>query len=213
LKIIKRKIAKGVKKEIKRMLSWMRNQKISSRQINDVVMEIFQTQVEDEKGKPKNIKTIFIGGLGRSGSDADGFGMRLAHLGFDARVLGEPTMPPVKKDDLVIVISGSGKSLIKSLETAKENGAKIIVITSREDSPAAELADIKFIIPGREEDEFSSLSYEERSMKGVPALPLGTAFEDLTMVVMDAIISVIAIIQKKKEEDLKTRHANIQKET
>ena len=50
-------------------------------------------------------------------------------------------------------------------------------------------------------------------MRGVPALPLGTAFEDLTMVVLDAIISVIAIIQKKKEEDLKARHANLQKET
>jgi 6-phospho-3-hexuloisomerase len=200
-------ISKGVKEEIKRMLDWMSKQELDDRQIEEVVKEILNTQ--DEKGK--NLKKIFINGLGRSGFVADGFAMRLSHLGFNARTLKEPTAPPVEKGDLFIVLSGSGASLISQIEIALKIGAKVIVITSLADSVGARLGDIKFIIPGREKEaEGSSLSYDERQMRGIPIFPLGTAFEDFAMIVLDAIISQLILIKKKSEKDLKEQHINIQ---
>jgi 6-phospho-3-hexuloisomerase len=196
-----------VEEEIKRMIDWMAKQELNDRQIEEVIEAILSTQ--DEKGK--NIKKIFVTGLGRSGFVADGFAMRLSHLGFNTRTLKEPTAPPVEKGDLFIVVSGSGASLISQIEIALKIGAKVIVITSLADSMGARLADIKFIIPGREKEaEAASLSYDERQMRGLPIFPLGTAFEDFAMIVLDAIISQLILIKKKSEKDLEKQHINIQ---
>lgn len=201
-----KEIAKEVKEEIKRMIAWMAEQELSDQQIKGVVAAILNTQDEEQN----NIKKIFVVGLGRSGFVADGFAMRLAHLGFNARTLKEPTVPPFEEGDLFIIISGSGASLKNQIEIALKIGAKIIVITSMTNSVNARLADIKFIIPGREkEEEGASLSYDERQMIGLPVFPLGTAFEDFAMIVLDAIISIIVMVRKKTEEDLKKKHSNV----
>jgi len=202
------KYATQVKEEIKRTIDWMGKQELSDQQIDEVVEAILTTQDE----KQQNIKKIFVTGLGRSGSDAKGFAMRLAHLGFNARCLDEATVPPVEKGDLFILISGSGASLTKQIMTALDINAKVIVITSLADSVGARLADIKFVIPGREKEEeekAASLSYEERQMRGLPAFPLGTGFENFAMIALDAIISHLMIIKKKTKEDLERTHSNI----
>ena len=199
-------IAKGVKEEIKRMINWMDEQELNDQQIEAVVKEILSTQ--DDKGN--NIKTIFVGGWGRSGLVAEAFAMRLAHLKLDARSITENTMPPFTKGDLFFVISGSGDSLKGQMEIAIKISAKLITITSLPGSIAARQADIKLIVPGRKEDEEGAdLNFFERQMKGIPAFPLGTAFELLAMVVLDAIIAQIAAIRKKSNEDLKKQHANV----
>jgi 6-phospho-3-hexuloisomerase len=128
---IKSEIAKGVRDEIKRMIDWMGKQELNNQQIEEVIKAILDTQGE----KGKNLKKIFVVGLGRSGFVADGFAMRLAHLSFDARTLGESTAPPLKEGDLFIVVSGSGASLIPQIQIALNIGAKVIVITSFTDSP------------------------------------------------------------------------------
>jgi len=199
-------ITKGVKEEIKRMIDWMEEQDLNDRQIEEVVAAILSTQDE----KQNNIKKIFVAGLGRSGFVADGFAMRLAHLGFNTRTIKEATVPPFEEGDLFIIVSGSGASLTKQIEIALKIGAKIIMITSIVDSVDARLADIKFIIPGREkEEEGASLSYEERQMIGLPVFPLGTAFEDFAMIILDAIISNIVVTKKKTRADLKGKHSNV----
>ena len=199
--------AKGVKEELKKMLDWMDVQKLTDRQIEDVFEAILNAQDE----KQKNIKRIFVAGLGRSGFVASGFAMRLVHLGFDARTLREDTVPALEKGDLFIIVSGSGKSLKSQIEIALDIGAEIVVITSMADSIDARLADIKLIVPGREKEtpEGTSMSYEERQMRGLPVFPLGTAFEDFTIMILDAIIGYLVKIKKKTEEDLKSKHANV----
>lgn len=200
-------IAQGVKDEIKRTISWMDGQELNDQQIEGVIEAILSAQ--DEKGN--NIKKIFVAGLGRSGFVAKGFAMRLAHVGFNVRVIDETTAPPFEKGDLFIIVSGSGASLTRQIVIAIGIGAKITVITSLSNSVAARLADIKFIIPGREAEgtEGASLSYDERQMKGLPAFPLGTAFESFATVTLDAIVAEIIKIKKKTEEDLKKKHSNM----
>lgn len=198
--------AKGVKEEVNRTAEWIPKQQLDDQQIEDLGKEILGAK--NEKGE--NIKTIFIGGWGRSGFVAEGFAMRLAHLKFDARYITEPTVPAMQKGDLFIIVSGSGESLTRAIETALKIGVKVIMITSLLSSIGTRSSDMRLVIPGREEgDEGSSLSFLERQMKGIPAFPLGTAFELLTAIVLDAIIAVLAIRVKKSNEDMKKEHASV----
>jgi 6-phospho-3-hexuloisomerase len=206
-KIDEKEIAKGVKEEIRRIIKWMaeKEPELNDQQIIDVAKAILATQDENQK----NIGTIFVFGLGRSGFVAKGFAMRLGHLGYDVRVLDEATVPPLKKEDLFIVVSGSGVSLKNQIETAIDIGAKIVIITSRPESVGARLADVKFIIPGREKEAEADLGYHERQMRGLPVFPLGTDFEIFAMVILDSIIAQLIMMKKKTEADLKKRHANL----
>jgi 6-phospho-3-hexuloisomerase len=192
-------IGKEVKDEIKRMIEWMIRQRLSDQQIEKLVKEIFDFH-----------KTIFVTGVGRSGFVANAFGMRLAQLGYDARILGEATAPPVEKGDLFIVVSGGGEHQIPQTRVAREIGAKIIGVTSQAESTLAKLSDVVLIIPGRTKEDAFSSSYEERRMRGLPVFPLGTSFEDFAMIVLDAIIVQLAIMKNKTEEDLEKRHAKPQ---
>ena len=74
---------------------------------------------------------VFVAGAGRSGFAARGFANRLSHLGFDVSFVGEPTTPPIKAGDLLVIGSGSGTtgSLVKMAETAKKQGAAIATVT------------------------------------------------------------------------------------
>ena len=69
----------------------------------------------------------------------------------------------INSDDCAIFISHTGRSkeTIKIAETAKKNGAKIIVITSQENSPLAKLADI-VLLSMAEETAFRSEALSSR---------------------------------------------------
>jgi len=188
------KIGEEVETEIDRTLQWLLSQELNKTQLGAFTKEILKFQ-----GR------IFVTGVGRSGNVAESFAMRLMQLGYDVRVLGEPTAPPVKKGNLLIVISGGGEHKIKEVELVRQIGAKIIVITSYPDSTLGKLSDMVVYIPGR--TEVLPESYEERRLKGLPVIPLGTTFELLTMIVLDSVIGVIAAFYKKTEEDLRRNHA------
>src|SRR5687767_11860125 len=53
-------------------------------------------------------RRIFLYGRGRSGFVARAFAVRLMHLGFQTYVVGETITAPVAKQDVVILVSGSG---------------------------------------------------------------------------------------------------------
>lgn len=59
-----------------------------------------------------NRNKILIVGAGRSALVGKAFAMRLMHLDFDVYVMGETITPPVRKDDVVIAVSGSGRTQV-----------------------------------------------------------------------------------------------------
>lgn len=158
-------------------------------------------------------KRIFVVGAGRSGLVAKAFAMRLMHLGFDVYVVGETIMPPMNPGDILIAVSGSGRTrtVVAVAEAAKATGAEIIALTSYPDSPLAKLADIVVRIPGR-----TKLAVEEdyliRQVRGIhePLAPLGTLFEVTTMVFLDGIVIELMHRLGISEEEMKERHANIE---
>lgn len=176
---------------------------------------------EDEKNKMveelvdayRRGARILVMGAGRSGLVGKAFAMRLLHMGFQVYVLGETIVPRIREGDLVVAISGSGRTrlIVTAAEAAKTVGAKVIAITTYPDSPLGKIADIIVRIPGRtkiakEEDYFT------RQILGIhePLAPLGTLFEDTTMVFLDGIVVELMKKLGKTEEDLKNEHANIE---
>ncbi len=156
---------------------------------------------------------ILVMGAGRTGLVGKAFAMRLLHLGYNVAVLGETIVPRIRKEDLVIALSGSGRTrlIVTAAEAAKSIGAHVIAITSYADSPLARLADTLVLVPGRtkvaaEEDYFL------RQIMGIhePLAPLGTLFEDTLMVFLDGVIVELMRKLGKTEEDLMQVHANIE---
>jgi len=156
---------------------------------------------------------ILVMGAGRSGLVGRAFATRLLHLGYNVYVLGDTIVPRIGEKDIVIAISGSGRTklIVTAAEAAKHVGATVIAVTSYPDSPLAEIADIVVEVPGRtkiarEEDYFA------RQILGIhePLAPLGTLFEDTAMVFLDAVVAELMERLGKTEEDLKAIHANIE---
>jgi 6-phospho-3-hexuloisomerase len=161
----------------------------------------------------KEGRRIFVVGAGRSGLVAKAFAMRLMHMGFDVYVVGETIMPPIRKGDLLLAVSGSGrtKTVVAVAEAAKSVGARVIALTTYPDSPLGKVADIVVRIPGR-----TKLAIEEdyliRQIRGYhePLAPLGTLFEVTTMIFLDGVVAELMSTLGITEEEMKERHTNVE---
>jgi len=158
---------------------------------------------------------IYVMGAGRSGLVAKAFAMRLMHIGFTAFVVGETITPAMRRNDLLVIFSGSGrtKTIADIAETAKEIGGRIALITSNRESRIGKLSDAMVIIENqRDEIRDETAEFEVRQMTGEHKsfAPLGTLFETATMVFADACISRLMEVSMVDEKALKNRHANIE---
>ncbi len=158
-------------------------------------------------------RKVLVMGAGRSGLIGRAFAMRLLHLGYNSFVLGDTIVPSIKKGDVVIAISGSGKTklIVTAAEAAKQVGATVIAITTFPDSPLGKLADLTVKVPGR--TKHSRLDdYFARQILGIhePLAPLGTLFEDTALVFLDGIIYALMERLRVSEDEMRSRHANIE---
>jgi len=158
-------------------------------------------------------KKVLVVGAGRSGLVGKAFAMRLMHLGFQVYVLGETINPNVGEGDMVIVISGSGKTTVPlaAAQMAKSLNAKVVAVTSQEGSPLAQTADLVVDIPGRE-DIASEDEYHIRQLKGQheSLAPMGTMFEDTTMIFLDSIIAELMNRLGLSVDSMRLHHATIE---
>jgi 6-phospho-3-hexuloisomerase/3-hexulose-6-phosphate synthase/6-phospho-3-hexuloisomerase len=160
----------------------------------DVAYDQQLTDFVDRAGR------IFLAGAGRSALVARFFAMRLMHGGYDVYVVGEIVTPSLKKGDLLIVISGSGETetMIAFAKRAKELGAEIVLISAKDDSTLGDLANT--IIPIGLPDLYGK----------VIGMPMGTVFELSTLIFLEAVISHIIHEKGIAEEEMRSRHANLE---
>ncbi len=160
-------------------------------------------------------RKIFTVGMGRSGFVARAFALRLMNLGFNVYFLGETITPAAEKGDLLIAISGTGstKMVLTASTAAKEIGATVVAITSFPQSPLGKMADLIVTIKGRtkagmpkEEDYLARQIIGERE----PLTPLGSIFENNSMVFLDSLIVELMHRMGRTEADLKRRHATLE---
>lgn len=188
-----------------------------SKFINNAIDYIKQDEVAAFVEKLESVyregKKVLVIGAGRSGLVGRAFAMRLMHMGYNVYVLGETIVPALNPGDVVIAISGSGRTklVVTAAEVAKSVGANVISLTTFPDSPLGKLSDLVVQVPGRtkisKEDD-----YNVRQLIGIyePLAPLGTLFEITVLVLLDSVVSELMSKLGKTEEDLKRMHANIE---
>lgn len=149
---------------------------------------------------------IFAAGSGRSGLAMRAFAMRLMHLGKDVHMLGDVTTPRARAGDLLLIGSGSGetKSLVAAAEKAKSCGMRVALNTIDKTSTLAKLADVIIVLPG------ASPKVQNDTEKTASLQPMGSSFEQLSLLVYDAVI--LALMQKlgKTDGDMFARHSNME---
>ncbi len=147
-----------------------------------------------------NAKRIFIAGAGRSKLVGNFFAMRLVHSGYDVSVVGEIVTPSIKAGDLLIIISCSGETeqLIAFTKSARKVGANIILISAKDNSTIGDMADAVFQIGSAEQ-------YGK-----VVGMPMGTVFELSTLLFLEATISHVIHEKGIPEEEMRSRHANLE---
>ncbi len=163
--------------------------------IDKSLSSVDQKLIDEAVELISSAKQIFVYGSGRSGLVGKFFAMRLVQLGLVAYFIGETITPVVNSGDVVILISNTGRTqstlLVESI--VKRINARVIAVTSSEDSPLANNADLKFII-----------KYEKSHGE---LAPLGTLFEDAAVVFLDSMIAVLMKKLGQTEEDMRRRHA------
>jgi len=166
--------------------------------IDDILKSVDGNRVEDAIKLFMKAKRIFVYGTGRSGLVGKAFAIRLVHLGFQTFVIGETITAPVQKDDLVVLISGSGETIPVTMtaEIARRLGAKIISITANPDSHIARFADV-----------IISLSTGE---KNPDLAPLGTLFEASSWIFLDGLVAELMARKGEDEKKMKKRHATLE---
>ncbi|MFH0859902.1 MAG: 6-phospho-3-hexuloisomerase [Candidatus Altiarchaeota archaeon] len=181
--------------------------------INDAVKEIDDGEVDLMVEEIQKAKKIFLVGAGRSGLVAKAFAMRLVQLGLTAYVVGETTSPAITKKDLLIAVSGSGKTtnVVNVTKIAKDIGAKALTITSYPNADLGQLSDHVVKIKGRTKIDIEK-DYTESQLKGhfSSLTPLGTLFEDTVMIFFDGVIARLMSELGKGESYMKKRHATLE---
>jgi len=175
--------------------------KYTQKKIKDILNHLPVDDIEKVKDLFFDSNRIFVYGAGRSGLVAKAFAIRLVHLGFQTFVIGETITGPVQKDDLVIIVSGSGETIpaVMTAEIAQDLGAKVVSITGKKRSEIAKYADITLYIS-------ASCNDVERKKYA----PLGTLFEASVWILLDGIIADLLDSKNESEENMRCRHATLE---
>jgi 6-phospho-3-hexuloisomerase len=131
------------------------------------------------------------------------FAKRLTHLGFETYVVGETTVPSISKNDLLIVASGSGKTLatVNVVKLAKLKKVKVNLITANSKSILSEIADVTIEIP--------CITKFDKSRKD-SIQPLNTLFEQCLLVFFDLVVLMLKEKLKITEKEMLARHSNLE---
>jgi 6-phospho-3-hexuloisomerase len=181
------------------------------RAIDHIVGEVRRTLAEvDPEGLERLAEAVlgadrtYVAGGGRSGLMARAFAMRLMHLGLVSYVVGETTTPAIRAGDLLVACSASGETHVTVLvsQVAQEAGARVFAITTRPDSPMAQLADERIVIPAPSKRDAEATP--RSSQYG------GSLFEQSLLVLLDAVSSEIGRRLGRPPAELDSRHANLE---
>lgn len=148
-------------------------------------------------------KKVFVYGAGRSGFIGRCFAQRLMHLDINSCFISDAVTHRYTKDDLLILISGSGEtaSPVAIVKNANEIGGKIVLFSANPNSLIGKLSDIVIEIKGKSKD--AAITKESLA-------PYTSLFDISTLSVLDAIGSVLMNVLNVSENDIDKRHASIE---
>ncbi len=170
------------------------------REINNVIVQVNPTEAERFYGAVTSANRVFVTGQGRSLFVTQTFAMRLTHLGIGAAVIGEATCPKPGAGDLLVAVSGSGKTatVLAIAERARKAGCNVYGISASKNSPLTTIADNMLLIPGATKAEGKG---EVKSSQ-----PLSSLFDQALHVVLDTINLLIFQRMGKSKDQVKAKH-------
>ncbi|WP_439693035.1 6-phospho-3-hexuloisomerase [Curtobacterium sp. SP.BCo] len=146
---------------------------------------------------------VFVHGAGRSGLALRMTAMRLMHLGRDVHVVGEVTTPAIRSGDVLLVASGSGTTtgIVQAARTAHDVGASVVALSTTDDSPLSEVADVTLVLPAATKTDRSGTASAQYA---------GSLFEQAVALVGDALFHTLWARGGQTADDLWPRHANLE---
>ena len=149
---------------------------------------------------------VFFVGVGRVALSLQAICKRLAHLGVKAHMVGEITEPCFTEKDLLIVGSGSGRSLFplgiaKKARSAAPN-CKIVHIGSNPNSEMKDIANFMVRIPVRTKD------YLEDEIDSCQ--PMTSLFEQSLLLLGDILAKMVIEERQLDMKSLWQFHANLE---
>ena len=146
-----------------------------------------------------NSKRVFMHGLGRSGLVARMFGMRLVHVSQDATIVGDTTTPAIRRDDLLVVCSRTGRSPIlrHAVSLAHAEGARAVAVVGDEGTRLENPADLVVRLPS----EVAHSAHRQ---------PMGSLWEQALLLYLDGVV-VLRLMEKLglTQEDMEQIHSNL----
>ncbi|WP_455383325.1 SIS domain-containing protein [Salinispira pacifica] len=162
---------------------------IEEREITALIDEIVKAQ------------QIQIFAMGRMRMSAQGFAMRLMHMGFAVHMVFDVTCPRIGPGDLLIVQCAATTIEREVIRRASEAGARICVITAHPESELGEAADITVRVPGQifgGRDEVPS------------AQPMASLLEQ-SLLLFEDIVAVLLMEQLEvSSKEMEERHTNLE---
>lgn len=147
---------------------------------------------------------VFVTGVGRVLLSLEAFVKRLNHLGIPAYYVGQIDEPCATGQDLLIVSSNSGESLIPLSIARKAHslGVPVAYIGSSRESSAGKLADLTVLVP------VSSKRCETGRIQS--RQPMTSLFEQVLLLLGDAIAMAIIEQEQLVPGELWKCHANLE---
>lgn len=169
--------------------------KLASNQVSEEQIDSFINEIETHE-------RIFVYGTGRSGLMLKALAMRLMQIGYQSYVIGETTCPSVGKGDLLIVASASGEtqSVCNAADDGAKQGTDVIVITGSQESTLSNNHKPLIRI-----DAATKFSESKASVQ-----PLGSLFEQMLLIIFDAVILKMSLKHAGSNQKMAQRHASIE---
>ena len=174
--------------------------KINSESIDmDNILKLIDliTEINSNDGR------IFIYGAGRSGFIGRCFAQRLMHLGIKSCFVSDAVTYRYSKDDLLILISGSGETTSPKAiaEEAKKIGGIVATLTGDPKSFIAKLSDLTIKVEGKS---------KEKAISQDTLAPFTSLFDISTLSILDSIGASLMGLLGLSERDIDERHASIE---
>lgn len=146
---------------------------------------------------------VFTIGTGRSGLALQMAAMRFMHLGLPTHVVGEVTAPAIGPRDVLVAASGSGSTrrVVRAAQTARDQGADVIALTTAPESALAEVATEVLVIPAADKQDFDGNTSVQYA---------GSLFEQSVLLTTDALFHTLWQTSGTQARELWRLHANLE---
>lgn len=178
--------------------------KVIMSELEQTLSQIDEAVVDHLTDSILNANRVVVVGVGRVMLSMKAWVKRLKHFDVDINYFGSETEGAVKSNDLVIVASSSGESLIPKMigAKAKELNVDVYYIGCTKGSSVDKVAKHHLLLPGKTKykhpEEFQSVQ------------PMSTLFEQQLYLLGDCV--ALKIMKKKNldEANVKRKHANLE---